>query len=157
MKTDWEVRLAEAADYTAVRDMSKTNHEESCPHRVWNEERMYETFHIDYLANSSCIIFVVTKGEEVVGFLLTGIYAYRAFDGLFTTQEVLFVRPDRRGTRAAALLMRKLVDWSVSVGACEIVGGNDNEVHSEQTARFLSRFGFKQYGYAMKRELKHGR
>lgn len=157
MKTNWEVRLAEVRDYQAVRDLSKLNHEESCPHRGWNEGRMHETFHIDYLENSSCIIFVVTKGEEVAGFLLTGIYAYRAFDGLFTTQEVLFVRPDRRGTRAAALLMRKLVDWSTSVGACEIVGGNDNEVYSEQTARFLSRFGFKQYGYAMKRELKHGR
>ena len=149
----WQVRLAEAEDFQAVSDMAKQNHEESCPHREWNPERMRQTFFGDYLQNEQCLIFVATKDAEVVGFLLTMACDYRAFSGHFTVQEVLFVRPDRRGTRAAALLMKKLVEWSRDIGALEIIGGNDNEVHSEQTARFLSKFGFKFHGYAMKLEL----
>lgn len=149
----WRVRLATADDYDAVAAMAEQNRLESCPQHEWSDERMRETFFQDYLLNSACFIFVVEKDDEVCGFLLTGIYQYRAFNGLFTLQEVLFVKPEYRGSRAAALLMKKLIDWSRSVGAKEIVGGNDNDVRSEQTARFLSRFGFKSHGYAMKLEL----
>lgn len=149
----WRVRLAEEADFQAVRDLAKLNHEESCPHKGWNGQRMRDTFFDAYLRDTDVVIFVVERSREVVGFLLCGVYQYRAFDGLFAVQEVLFVRPDMRGTRAAALLMRKLIDFSISAGASEILGGNDNDVHSEQTARFLSRFGFRSCGYAMRLEL----
>lgn len=152
----WRVRLAEADDYQAVRDMAKANHEESCPHLEWSEDRMRDTFFDDFLAGGQCMIFVAENGGDVAGFLLTMVCDYRAFVGHFTVQEVLFVRPDRRGTRAAALLMRKLIDWSREIGAIEVLGGNDNDIRSEQTARFLSRFGFRSHGYAMRLDL-HGR
>lgn len=153
----WRIRLAVAEDYEAVADLAYQNTRESCPQREWSDARMRHTFFEDYLKDSNGIFFVAEKDGAVHGFLLTGVYEYRAFVGLFTVQEVLFVRPDKRGSRAAALLMKKLIEWSVSLGAKEIVGGNDNDVHSERTARFLSRFGFRSYGYSMKLELEHGR
>ena len=117
----WRVRLAEDRDFQAVRDLAKMNHEESCPHREWSGQRMRDTFFDSHLRDASATIFVVERAGEVVGFLLCGLYNYRAFDGLFAVQEVLFVRPDMRGTRAAALLMRKLIDFSSSAGANEIL------------------------------------
>lgn len=148
----WKVRLAEPQDYDAVRDMAEMNWRESCPEREWSEDRMRATFQ-----DENAIIFLVEQAGEPVGFVLTSVFEYRAFVGLFTVQEVLYVKPDKRGTRAAALLMKKLIEWSRNVvGAQEILGGNDNDVHSEQTARFLSRFGFRPSGYAMRLEL-HGR
>lgn len=144
----WIVRLAQPEDYDAVAGMARMNLAESCPQREWSEDRMRATFD-----DKTCFIFVVESNGDVCGFLLTGIYEYRAFHGHFTTQEVLFVRPDKRGTRAAALLMKKLIEWSRSVSALEIVGGNDNDVRSDQTARFLARFGFRSHGHAMKLEL----
>ena len=86
----------------------------------------------------------------MIGLTLSSINDYRAASGLFTTQEVLFVRPEKRGSRAAVLLMKNLIAWSRKVGAKEIVGGNDNEFNSERTAAFLGHFGFKRVGYAMK-------
>ena len=154
MRTEgtWQVRLAVPADYQAVRDMAVMNWQESCPDREWSEDRMRATFQ-----DEGAIIFVVEQAGEPVGFVLTSVFEYRAFVGLFTVQEVLFVKPEKRGTRAAALLMKKLIEWSRDVvGAKEILGGNDNDVHSEQTARFLSRFGFQSCGYAMRLDL-HGR
>lgn len=148
----WTVRLAEPQDYDAVRDMAEMNWRESCPEREWSEDRMRATFQ-----DENAVIFLVEHAGEPVGFVLTSVFEYRAFVGLFTVQEVLYVKPDKRGTRAAALLMKKLIEWSRNVvGAQEILGGNDNDVHSEQTARFLSRFGFRPSGYAMRLEL-HGR
>lgn len=149
MTDAWRVRLAEDRDYEAVSAMAQMNRIESCPDKEWSDERMAETFFGSYMARSECMIWVVERAGQVVGFLLATACEYRAFNGLFTVQEVLFVSPDKRGTRAAALLMKKLVEWSRNVGAQEIVGGNDNDLLSEQTARFLSRFGFKKKGYYM--------
>ena len=149
----WRVRLAEISDYDDVRGMAKENHAESCPDMEWSDDRMRDTFFTDYMVEQNCLIFVVERDQQVCGFLLTTVCTYRAFAGLFTIQEVLFVKPERRGTRAAALLMKKLIEWSNDVGAREIIGGNDNDVHTEQTARFLSRFGFKKFGYAMRLNL----
>jgi GNAT superfamily N-acetyltransferase len=63
----------------------------------------------------------------------------------------LFVKPEKRGTRAATLLTRQLIEWAEIIGAQEIVGGNDNEFNSERTARFLEHFGFRRVGIAMRR------
>jgi hypothetical protein len=71
-------------------------------------------------------------------------------------QQVLFVRSDMRGTRAAALLMQNLVAWSERLGANEIEGGNNNGFQSERTAKFLGLFGFERVGIAMRRVLKNG-
>lgn len=155
MTTEWNVRLARAEDYEAVRDMAKMNHEESCPQHEWSERRMAETFHDDYVAAGNCMIWLVERAGQPAGFLLAQACEYRAFHGHFTVQEVLFVKPDKRGTRAAALLMKKLIEWSREIGAAEVLGGNDNDYRSEQTSRFLSRFGFRRFGYAMRLDL-HG-
>lgn len=155
MRTDrrWRVRLAEHHDYEAVRDLSQMNHAESCPHLEWSEDRARASFFGAYMDRQECLVFVVEDAGQVVGFLLATWGQYRTFAGLFTCQEVMFVRPDKRGTRAAALLMKKLVEWSREMGAIEVLGGNDNGIMSEQTARFLSRFGFRKYGYAMRLDL----
>lgn len=96
-------------------------------------------------------IFVVEKDRAVIGFLLADMYSYRASKGIFVTQEVLFVRPEHRGTRAAVALMKHLIAWSKMLGAKEIIGGNDNDFQSERTARFLEHFGFERVGFAMRR------
>lgn len=146
---EWSVRAATIADHRAVAEMARANHDESCPHLEWSDERADETFLIDYLKYGDCTILIVAHRGRVVGFLLATINQYRAANGLFAVQEVLYVKPEKRGSRAAALLMQTLIAWARKMGAVEIVGGNDNGVRSDLTARFLSRFGFKNRGYCM--------
>jgi len=145
------VRLATERDTDAIVAMARTNMQ-TRPTLTFNEARCRATV-ASYLAHAAPTIYVAESRGEVVGMLVCDFYEYRAADGLFAVQEVLFVCPNKRGTRAAAMLMRQLLEWADTIGAREIVGGNDNEYHSEQTARFLSRFGFKQVGYAMRREV----
>jgi len=99
------------------------------------------------------IFFVVEKDRKVIGFLQMGLSNYDFRDGFYTTQRVLYVSPENRGTRASVLLMRRLVDESVRLGAAEIVGGNDNDFMSDRTARFLEHFGFKRVGFAMTKRI----
>lgn len=146
------VRLALESDADAIVAMARTNMEQTRPTLTFNEDRCRKTIR-GYLDHASPTIFIAESNGEAVGMLVCDFLEHRAANGHVAIQEVLFVRPDKRGTRAAALLMKELVAWAGEIGANEIVGGNDNEFNSEQTARFLERFGFKRVGFAMRRAM----
>lgn len=146
-----QVRLALEHEEDLIVEMARINMQ-TRPTLTFSEARCRETFR-SYIRDASPTIWVAEDKSGVVGMLVADFYLHRAANGLFTTQEVLFVKPERRGGRAAALLMKQLIDWSLELGANEIVGGNDNEFNSEQTARFLGKFGFQRVGHAMRKVL----
>lgn len=142
------VRLALERDFDEIVEMGRINAELTKQRDVFSERRAREVCQA-YLDTADPTIFVVEENRRLVGFMLAGVCSYDHRDGFFTTQRVLFVRPERRGSRAAVLLMRHLVEWSRQIGAAEVCGGNDNEFNSERTARFLEHFGFQRVGYAL--------
>lgn len=151
-------RLATREDEDAVIAMGTANASETMPDEPIDEAYMRERFR-QYLATSFPTAFVVEDKGRLIGLLVadTGDYDHRT--GFFVLQRVMYVSPDKRGTRAAVLLAKTLVDWATRMGAVEIVGGNDNDFHSEQTAKFLERFGFRRVGFMMSKRLDghHGR
>ena len=150
------VRFALESDMDVIVEMAKENMSETRPDLEFDEYKCRETVY-RYLDKADPTIVVVEDKGVVIGMLLAGLHDYRAASGLFTTQEVLFVRPGKRGSRAAVLLMKFLIAWSEQLGAKEIIGGNDNSFRSERTARFLEHFGFERVGYSMRRVTAHGR
>ncbi|MFY7925564.1 MAG: GNAT family N-acetyltransferase [Aquidulcibacter sp.] len=146
------IRLALEEDFPAIVEMARANIEETRPEIGFDEHLAYETCYA-YLDTASPTIFVAERNREVVGFLLADMYSYRASPGIHTMQEVLFVAPAHRGTRAAVMLMKHFIAWSIGLGAKEIIGGNDNSFQSDRTARFLEHFGFERVGHAMRRKL----
>lgn len=145
-------RLALESDIDEVCEMARANIEETCPGTVYDDFTCRETYY-SYLDTASPTIFVVEDKREVIGFLLADMYSQRASQGTFVTQEVLYVKPARRGTRAATLLMKQLIAWAETIRASEIIGGNDNDFNSDRTAKFLEHFGFRRVGYAMRKAL----
>lgn len=144
------VRLALESDFDAIVDLARQNCEISTPYLTFSADRVRDTCR-QYIATAHPTIFVVEGRREVIGFLAATINDYRHADGHFVTQEVLFVRPDKHGTRAAVLLMKHLIAWAERLRAVEITGGNDNDYKSERTAAFLGHFGFKRVGFFMRR------
>lgn len=145
------VRLGLERDEDAIVEMARLNCALSTPHLEFAEEKVRDAYR-DYLATCSTTFFVAERDERSVGFLMAGIYEYRHAYGLFVAQEVIFVRPECRGSRAAALLMKHLVEWAQGLGAKEITGGNDNAFQSDRTAKFLIKFGFEPVGFFMRRK-----
>lgn len=144
------VRLALETDEDACVELARMQVEETLPHLDFDDTIARKTF-ADYLTRADPTIFVAVDGDEVIGQLMALIHGYAFTSGIFTVQEVLYARPDRRGTRAAALLMREFTRWSDTLNARENIGGNSNKFHSERTAGFLKHFGFEIVGYSMKR------
>jgi L-amino acid N-acyltransferase YncA len=146
------VRLALERDFDEIVEMARINMETTRPTLTFNEGRCRKTL-ANYLAFASPTVWAAEKDGGLYGFLVADFFEHQAADGLYVAQEVLFVRPDRRGTRAAAALMKELITWSRMLGANEIIGGNDNEFQSDRTARFLEHFGFERVGFHMRRTL----
>jgi L-amino acid N-acyltransferase YncA len=147
------VRLALEEDFPAIVEMAHANIKETRPDMEWDEVRCIETCY-SYLETAEPTIFVVEHQRKVIGFLLGSIIGYRAAAGHAVTQEVLYVRPANRGTRASTLLMKNLVKWADQVGAREIIGGVDNNFQPERTAKFLEHFGFERVGYALRKVVR---
>ncbi len=149
------VRLALESDFDAIVEMGRQNCEETCQPDVFSSRRARERL-AEYLATANPTFFVCEENREPIGFLMAYVVNYDHKDGFFTTQRVLFVRSERRGTRAAVLLMKELIRWSEMLGADAVEGGNDNGFQSERTAAFLGHFGFKNVGFAMRKDICGG-
>lgn len=144
------VRLGLDTDEDAYVDLVRLGVAESMSYLTFSEEVTRETYR-RYLATAHPTIFMAEQGRRVVGFMHATISAYNFSDGIYTTQEIVFVHPDKRGSRAAALLLSHFTRWSDGLGAIENTGGNDNDLTSERTAHFLERFGFKRVGFFVRR------
>lgn len=150
-------RLALETDIDEFVAMGKEIHLTTRPDLHWSEEKCRATFR-QYLDTASPTIWFAVKSDQtVVGSLLADWSEYRAANGLYVTQEVLFVKPAYRGSRAASLLMKQLAAWAEQLKAHEIVGGVDNNYYPERTAKFLEHIGFQRVGYVMRRIIGHVR
>ncbi|MBA9067990.1 GNAT superfamily N-acetyltransferase [Methylobacterium sp. RAS18] len=146
------VRLALDTERDTVVDLCVAAVEESVRGIAPERARIEATFQA-YLDSADPTFFVVEQKREIVGFLMATIGGYTYASGIYTTQQVMYVRPDKRGTRAATLLIRHLEDWSRRLGAREITGGNNNGLYTERTARFLEKQGFERTGVFMRKSL----
>lgn len=137
-------------DTEAIVAMARINAEQTMAHHKFNPDKVRLTVE-RYLSTANPTIMVVEDRRDVIGFFKATISEYDFTDGVYTTLEVIFVRPDKRGTRAAALLLREFIRWSDRLGAKENTGGNDNDFRSERTTRFLEHFGFQRVGNFVRR------
>jgi GNAT superfamily N-acetyltransferase len=147
------VRLALADEEDVFVDLARLMLAESYPHLTFNEEIARATFR-RYLETAHPTFLFADQDGRVIGVLQATISGYDFADGIFTTLCGTFVHPDKRGTRAAALLLSEFTRWSDRLGAVESTGGNDNNLTTERTTRLLGLFGFEPVGTFVRR--KHG-
>jgi len=130
-------RLAVATDEEAVVGLARMQVEETLPHLDFSEAATRETF-TNAIKWADPTIFVCEgPGREVIGYLMALANGYAFTSGLFVVQEALYVRPDKRGTRAAAFLVKHFVQWGERMQAREIIFGISNGFRPDRTARFF--------------------
>jgi hypothetical protein len=144
------VRLALKSDKDALRKLGKKHAAEITPELEWSEARASATFK-RYLETASPTIFVAEEAGEVIGYV-TGYFRDYAFTtGFSIVLDVIFVRLDRRGTRAAAELITYFNRWADSLHPHEITASPSNRAIKPSMKRFLRRFGFAPSGEVLAR------
>lgn len=145
-------RLAVAADEEAVVALARMQVKETLPHLDFSEEATRETFQSAIKGADPTIFVCEGPGREVIGYLMAFVHGYAFTSGLFVVQEALYVRPDKRGTRAAAHLVKQFVQWGEHMQAREIIFGISNGFQPDRTARFFEAVaGAQVVGYYLKR------
>lgn len=144
-------RLAMPEDKEQFLDLAQMQVEETLPHLNFVRELAEETF--DQSVNhADPTIFVVEERGELFGYLLAFMESYSFTTGTFVVQEVLYVRPDKRGTRAAVRLIKEFVRWGEIVGAREWIFGISNKFQPDRTARLFEKLtGAERVGVYLKK------
>lgn len=145
------VRLGMPEEEDAFVDLAKLMLAESYPHLTFSEPIARETYR-RYIETAHPTFLFADQDGQIVGVLQATISGYDFADGIFTTLCGTFVHPDKRGTRAAALLLSEFTRWSDQLGAIESTGGNDNNLTTERTTRLMGHFGFEPVGTFVRRK-----
>ena len=143
-------RLAMPKDRKAVLGLAKMQVEETLPHLDFHAGIAGATFD-ESVTMGHPTMFVAEANGKVIGYSMCMLEGYAFTTGTFVVQEVIYVRPDKRGTRAAAALLKQFIQWGHDVGAREWIMGISNAFQPERTARFMEHFGAERVGIYLKK------
>lgn len=143
-------RLALAEDWPRILPLFRAHAEEFGAHLGFDEDRTRELFH-NAVTKASPTVWVAECEGDLIGYLAGEIYGYFFTSGIYVQQELIFVRPDKRGTRAAVKLIREFIRWGDMLGARELFFGTSTNFQPERTARLFEHFGAERVGYSLKK------
>lgn len=142
------------ADWKPVIEIARGFHAESPVHSPYPfEETRVRQLLSNAMASADWLPAVAVDGGQIVGILL--LFHMPMFFG--PASEVgdlaFYVVPDRRGTRAAQLLLEYGERWALMAGAQVIRLGITTGIRDHAVARFLSKNGYAQIGALLEKAL----
>ena len=109
--------------------------------------------HFTHLINGGGVIFIVEQDQEIMG----GFAGRVGGDWFNSTKiafdDVMYVKPEFRKTRAAYVLIQTFIGWAAAMGVNRIQCGTTTGVESRACIRLYEHFGFTQYGTVLDMEL----
>lgn len=132
------VRLIMPADEAAVVALSARAVQEGLSDIGFDPDVVLETIR-DHGANT---IYVCEEHGHIVGAAIFRICGYTFARGFYVVLEGLYVCPERRGTRAAARLIKQFLAFAKEVGAKQAVAGPHAGFRNPRTVGLFRAFGF---------------
>ena len=115
---------------------------QECEDPARSKDFAYQAFASNYLWVGP------TKNKGIGVFARHGIPLTKiAFD------DVMYVKPEFRKTRAAYVLIQTFIGWAAAMGVNRIQCGTTTGVESRACIRLYEHFGFTQYGTVLDMEL----
>ena len=143
-------RQAVDGDEDAVVALARLACAESWPDLPFSAERTRATFR-EIATASPTRIFVAEDNREVIGVSLCYLVEAPFHDGLVVEQHAIFVRPDKRGTRAAAELVQAFKLWIERLRPLRAIVTLGSGRRADASARFMRRAGFRIVGHVLER------
>lgn len=115
-------------------------------------DRMIE-FAYTMRASPQDFCMVAHTGDTCYGFLVASIGQYDFCDATYVFDRMLYVAPDRRGSKCARMLIDALEEWARERNVTRIVMGITTGVHTRTTERLYNKLGYDTFGVLTKKEL----
>jgi GNAT superfamily N-acetyltransferase len=141
------VRRAEPGDLARIADMVEDMRRESVYRDMPANRPKMEAFLGHLLQNPATVLFVaVDSGGEISGFYAGRIGDYWFSDAKAAFDIIFYVRPDRRGGRAALELWKAFSDWGRSMGAVHVWPSISSGIAPDRFASFYQKLGMEPVG-----------
>lgn len=98
-------------------------------------------------------LLVAENDGCIVGYLAGAITPSHFSDITQACSISLYVAPERRGSRAAYMLLRALAEVGAGLGATEACISVSSGICVEQTVRLAEKLGFVNYGHSLVKQL----
>ena len=112
------------------------------------------SMHFTNLIKGGGAIFLVEHENEIIGGFVGRIGGDWFNNIKIAFDDVLYVKPEFRKTRAAYMLIQAFIRWSQLMGVSRIQCGTTTGVESAACIRLYKHFGFTEYGTVLDLELK---
>ena len=114
----------------------------------------YAEKHFTSLIKGGGVIFLVEHQEQIIGGFVGRMGGDWFNDIKIAFDDVLYVAPEFRKSRAAYMLIQAFIRWAQLMGADRIQCGTTTGVESAACIRLYKHFGFTEYGTVLDLELK---
>ena len=143
------IRPATLADLPALLALGERMHAESRYARLrFSAARLEQTLRAVLEAPLGFLRVVEIDGV-VAGGMAAMACPHWASEDLVSTDLALFIAPDHRGGRTAALLVKRYRDWARAMGVVLPDIGVTTGVQTENTARLFEALGARRIGYVL--------
>ncbi len=148
------IRAPLVGDIEALIELGAEMHQESAYAFLPYDRGQVRALIIQYIEDRTtrCGLVAETDGT-LIGMIGGAAMDYYFCHEILVADEVLFVRRDRRGSMAAARLIRGLQEWATRCGARELCLSVSTNVHHDATGRLYERLGFTKVGGIFKKRL----
>ncbi|MNR85218.1 Acetyltransferase (GNAT) family protein [compost metagenome] len=109
--------------------------------------------HFTQLINGGGVIFIVEQDQEIMGGFAGRVSGDWFNNTKIAFDDVMYVKPEFRKTRAAYVLIQTFIGWAAAMGVNRIQCGTTTGVESRACIRLYEHFGFTQYGTVLDMEL----
>ncbi|OTG80806.1 GNAT family N-acetyltransferase [Acinetobacter sp. ANC 4558] len=150
-----QVRVATLGDVPAIIQIARQFILEApnYSNRELSEESL--TKNLQAVINGSGAVVLAERQSKVVGGIVCLTSKDWFNDELIAFEQVFYVDPKFRSSRAPFLLLEAFIRWSKLMKANRIQCGTTTKINTKGCLRLYERFGFREYGVVFDMELKH--
>lgn len=151
-----KIRPFELDDVPAMIELGSEMHRESSfSHLDYNFEKLMQMGRM-YKDNPEMFFSQVAVDEhgKIYAMYVGRLTQYYFGTDLVAVDELVFVRPDRRGGLAAARLIKGFETWAIEAGASEIRPASSTGVYIDQTRKLYEALGFETVGHTFRKVIK---
>lgn len=106
------------------------------------------------VVNGQGAIFVVEDQDDIAGGIVCLMSKDWFNNDVIAFEQVFYIKPAYRTSRASFLLLDAFIAWSKHMGASRIQCGTTTGINTRGCIRLYEHFGFTKYGTVLDLELK---
>lgn len=143
------IRDASLDDIQQLVALGEAFHQESMFSRIpFKREKVTQLLEslVKDIQNKKIFFKVCIKEQTVYGGLIGFLSNYFFSDAYAANDLGLFILPDKRGSFAAAKLLKLFQEWGHQTGAMEVCMGVSTGIHAARTGKFYEAMKFQHVG-----------